>query len=254
MQLKANAGEINQQKMSSKEDGFATATLELMNGYPGYFYVPGDGSYICAMDDRYGLPIRLAGDAGPDINWLCGFNRGLLSFINSRGLPWNSRSSSLNILADLPDYFHRNGRQCTRLELAKKAYRTDEWDFSLRLEQGEIIKLESQSLFHDPGTVPQAMMPYRAGPPRQAVPAVPKVQTLRPGTKSVRLWVFSDAQCVECIPAFSGSNLVVFRFSEFTPNSFRRREVKELFVVLDTQLAEWIPGTLSQPFLANPFC
>jgi len=45
--------------MTSRENGFATATLELLSGYPGHFYHGSDGSFICGVDDTYGLPIRL---------------------------------------------------------------------------------------------------------------------------------------------------------------------------------------------------
>ena len=60
----------------SFENGKATAHLELACGYPGYFYTPGNGDYICAVDEEFGLPIRLGGDCDPDLEWIAGFNIG----------------------------------------------------------------------------------------------------------------------------------------------------------------------------------
>ncbi len=240
--------------MTSHDNGFATARLELSSGYPGYFYSAGDGSYIFAVDDKYGLPIRMAGDAGPDIDWICGFNRGVFAHVEEHGIPWNSRLSSLPILSSLPDYFRREASQSTRLELKGTPFKPNGFGFALSLEDGSMgasVQLKTESLFQDPKIVPGAMMAYRTGPPPESAPTVPLPPSLRPGTDSVWLGFFDDAQCVECVPAPLGSYLVVFRFSDFAPSSWRRREVKESFVALDTQLADWVPGEMWRPLLAR---
>ena len=136
--------------MPSRENGFATATLELLSGYPAYFYLPGDGDYICAVDDKYGLPIRLAGDANPDIEWICGFNRAVAQYVEQHGLPWNSRLSSLNLLSDLRGYFSEQASQVTQLKLNAKAFRPEGFGFALSFEDGSMgfsVKLEADRMF-----------------------------------------------------------------------------------------------------------
>src|SRR6266436_5461694 len=119
--------------MTSRENGFATATLELLSGYPGHFYHGSDGSFICGVDDTYGLPIRLSGDSSHDHEWFRGYNRAISPYVEQYGLPWNSRLTSLDVLEDLHRYFHREGSEAVVLELHGSVFRPEGFDFSLSL-------------------------------------------------------------------------------------------------------------------------
>jgi hypothetical protein len=236
--------------LHSTNTGFATARLELSSGYPGYFYSPGDGGYIFAVDENYGLPIRKAGDHG-DVDWICGFNRGVIAHVEEHGLPWNSWLSSLAILSDLPDYFRREASQAARLALKGTSFKPDGFGFALSLEDGSMgvsVQLETESLFEDPEIVIHAMMPYRITPPRACAPTGARLPSLRPGRRSIRLR-YDDAQCVECVAGPLGSHLVVFRFSDFAPSPWGRREAKEVLLALDTHFADWVPRARSRPLL-----
>jgi hypothetical protein len=239
----------------SEANGFATATLELLNGYPGYFLWASDGSYIFALDQEFGLPVRFCGDAGPDTHWMGGFNRGVKAYIDQYGLPWNSRLSCVPLFADLSRYFQRYEAQKTRLQPGGQPFTPQGCGVALSWQTrpeppalGRVsssIKLESDSLFKDPKIVHDAMMAYRTGAPSAAPPPSPKPPPLEPGIKLVSLRFYDSAQCVECVPAPAGSHLVVFRFSEFTPSGLRQPGgPKYLFAALDTQLADWIPDRL----------
>src|ERR1019366_3115336 len=256
--------------MNSEAHGFATAIFELASGYPAYFYTPGDGSYILGMDPEHGLPVRLAGDNGPDFEWLCGFNHGVIAHIRQHGPPWNSRLASLDILSDVPGWFRRHASQITRLELNGAAFSPDGCGFKLTWEDNSIAKtqtnvpsgfglpqnlehdfkrvwlrLESQSLFKDPGTVPLAMSAYRSGPPPSMPVPVPGQTALKPGTGIVRIRSWGTPACAECVAAPPGSHLVVFRFSQFVrpvPVPKYLTVAEEAFMVLDTQMADLLPG------------
>jgi hypothetical protein len=250
--------------MTSQENGFATARAELLSGYPAYFYSPGDASYIAAVDSTYGLSIRLCGDAGPDREWIRGFNQSVWAHIEQNGLPWNSRQSSLELLSDLAGYFRRQASQANRLRVNGEAFAPTGFGFSLSLVSGSggvCLLLEGESLFRDPQTVPGAMLAYRSGPKPHSAPATPQPPALQPGRERVSLGWFRQAACIECLPAPPGSHLVVFRFSDFGRIPWRASEAllfvagdpdsssaaTEAFLALDTQLHEWIPGRLSSP-------
>jgi hypothetical protein len=162
--------------MSSFNDGHATAELELSVGYPGYFYVPGDGDYICAVEPRLGLPIRLFGDCNPDVEWADGFNRGVLEWAEARGLPWNSRLSSLSILANLETYFANAAQQVVALAPGDRPIQFEPLGVSLGIENSSgwgNVSLTSEALFHDPGIVKSAMRHGRRGSPqRRKTPTV----------------------------------------------------------------------------------
>jgi hypothetical protein len=97
--------------------------------------------------------------------------------------------------------------------------------------------------------VPDAMRAYRRGPPPAITSTIPQPPLLKPGVESVWLRWFDHAACIECVPAPAGSHLVVFRFSRFAPRSWQRRETGDVFAALDKQLADWLPGKLSEAVL-----
>ena len=194
--------------MSSADSGLATAKLELLGGYPAYLYSPGDGSYISAMDTLFGLPIRQGGDSNPDIEWMCGFNRGVKEYVRQCGLPWNSRLPSLDILSDLAAYFHRRAPEAVRLQAKGADFRPEGFGFALTLDHGSMgvsVKLQGDNLFKDPHTVPGAMMAYRSGPPPASRPTTPSPPAVAPGTELVWLRWFDGARRVDCLPARLGS-------------------------------------------------
>jgi len=242
--------------MSSYQQGFDTATLELMSGYPAYFYGVDDGSRICGFEDQFGLPVALAGDCVFDMAWLIGFNKGVLANIERFGLPWNSRLNFLNILKDPGSYFNPESARSRRLSVDGQIVSFDELGLALFYgegEEGHSLYFEAQSLFHDPGVVRGAMEAYRSGPPNSAIPESPHPPSLRPGKKSVFNWYFSEDKCVEFLPGPKDSHLLVFRSSEQAPNNVQGKAIENSFAVLDTQLGTWIPGQICKPFLQYPF-
>jgi hypothetical protein len=231
---------------SSIENGFASSTCELLWGYPGYFYVPEDGEYIMGLDRRYGLPIRSAGDAGPDSDWICGFNRGVIAHVERYGIPWNSRLSSLDLLSDMPSYFDRLATEITQLgRTGGVAFTSEGLGVALSLEDGPMgasVKLRGQSLFHNPGVVFSSMAAYRTGLPTAATPTAPCSPPLGNGQALIPLRFFNSAQCIKCVSGPVGSCLVIFRFSEFEKH-WPRDQRPVVFAALDIQLADWIPAT-----------
>lgn len=183
--------------MTSREHGLATAGLERFRGYPAYFYTPGDGDYIHAVDHQFGLPVRMAGDAGPDIEWLVGFNLGVRLQIAQHGLPWNSRLASLDVLADLAAYFRNHEAETVELSQNSREFRTAGFGFALALavdvnwgQQKTFVKLTADSLFRDPGNVPGAMGAYRCGPPPSDFPETPFPPAVGRGMELVSLRFF----------------------------------------------------------------
>jgi hypothetical protein len=246
--------------MASREDGWASAEFELWSGYPAYFYRVGNGSYIRAMDEQHGVPIMLCGDFPVDGEWMYGFNRGVAAHLKKHGPAWNSRQSSLKILANLRRYFRRHAARSVRLEMGGEPFRPEGYEFTLTLMEKEneeefqrpSVKLETSSLFHDPaGIMSEAMWPFRSGPPRMIKPSVRQAPLLRAGTKEVWLRFFSHTRYVECVPAPPGSHLVVFRFSDFAAVKWKL-QAEEWFAALDTQLGDWLPGCLLQAELGTP--
>ena len=174
-------------KTTSYQNGYTTAELELKTGYPAYFYVAGCGSIICAVDGTYGLPIRLGGDCCPDIEWMCGFNNAVKKFAKSQRLPWNSRKASLDILCDLPTYFHSRMDQAVDLGANELNFGSIRISLDLNGPLGNSLKLKSDNLFIDPGLVPGAMGAYRKGPPPKILSDSPKSPSWSTGEKNILL-------------------------------------------------------------------
>lgn len=244
--------------MKSMHDGFATARLELLCGYPGCFRVPGDGDYICGVDDAFGLPIRLFGDVVYDFDWMIGFNLGVCSFTEEHGLPWNARQSSLEVLSDLPSYF-RN-RPSRRLELNGEGYSSDGHGWTVWLEgesKGVVVRVDAEEIFDDPQTLPGVCAIGRSGPPPAITPPFcPKAPPLKAGSQSICMRFFAGAQVVECLPGPTGSHLIIFRFSEFSEHAWqpwRTGVSDDQYAALDVQLADWIPGHIEKPLLERRF-
>jgi len=239
---------------TSQQDGFATAKLELLNGYPGYFYQAGDGDFICGVEKQHGLPVNLFGDAAPNEEWMIGFNRGVLVHIEQFGPIWNSRIASIQILLDLPEYFRQHVSKAKLLKVNGPPLELYHSGCRLNLveeKEHAFIMLEAQSLFKDPKIVNDVMSAYRSGPPQASIPTTPQLPLLGPGKELVSLWVFADARSIECLPGPVGSHLVIFRFSgipQYSLLSLIRQictsPAGEVFIALDIQLHCWIPGQL----------
>jgi len=237
--------------MTSFDNGFETAKLELESWYPAYYHAIGDGDYIYAIDRESGLPIRLLGDCGVDQEWMCGFNRAVKAHVTEHGLPWNSRLSSLNILADLPAYFRQHAHQAARLQLEGSPFTPPGFEYSLCLERKQAdlcVKIEAKTLFVPPRTSRGGLIGFRMNPLPPSMPYI----SLKFGRELVSLRWFSQATCIEYVPAPANSHLVVFRFSQFAPSPWQHDNIREDFATLedfaalDTQLADWILGRVSE--------
>ncbi len=241
--------------MTERENGFATATLALLSGYPGHFYHWSDGEFICGIDDTFGLPIYNCGDVIRNGDWFNGYNQAISPYVQQYGLPWNSRLTSLDVLADLRGYFNREASRMVRLELEGSTFRPNGFGYALSLEKGDdgsAVRLQADKMFKDPKIVPNFRSMIRGGSPPCPLPVNPLAPALGSDSKSIWLRFNDGAHRVECVPAPMGSHLVVCRFSDFGPDPLHLRlDINATFAALDTQLGDWIRGGRAMPKLAS---
>ncbi|MEA3213219.1 MAG: hypothetical protein QOE70_6276 [Chthoniobacter sp.] len=251
-------------------DNFAAtkivATCALRSGCPAWWLQFGDGSYLHGMDEKTGLPVRLAGDRVDDAlsRQVAGHNAAVRAFINEHGLPWNSRLPWLREVYAPGTYFDRAAARSApyRLEVGGPFISSPDGATEIGLvgeqretgEKSSLILRSTRICPELPIRLPFPFHPIFAAQADQIFPRLPALPkrghdwSQTPVERTVSLWTYEPYRDKEFVWGPKGSELIFFRFrnhrwleeekASLPPGD--HEGLKETFAVFDLTLPAWL--------------